>query len=265
MGETNYSTIKRAEMLKRLTGEDQIPFEFKGKNPFTDINYAKIIIATNSLPVTSDKTIGFYRRWLIIKFPNQFSEGRDILEDIPEEEYSNLARKCVSILKELLERRTFTNEGDIEEKKRRYEELSNPVTLFIQQHCKKKFGGDIPFSDFYDELMIFLKEGGYREMTMKEVGSILNREGFEKKNKSAVKEDGTKTTVKVILGIAWKKETSDLYSAVMQLVKKHRTGRNEDIFKEFEKHGNLKIQNVIDKLKKVGLIFEPSPGRWQLV
>jgi hypothetical protein len=69
-----------------------------------DVNYAKIIISTNNLPTTDDKTIGFYRRWLIVDFPNQFSEQKDILNDIPEEEYNALALKCTFILKDLLEK-----------------------------------------------------------------------------------------------------------------------------------------------------------------
>jgi len=71
-------------------------------------NYAKILIATNNLPTTTDKTIGFYRRWLIIDFPNQFSEKKDILADIPNEEYNSLALKCVGILKDLLMKRAFS-------------------------------------------------------------------------------------------------------------------------------------------------------------
>jgi len=43
----------------------------------------------------------FYRRWTIIDFPNQFTEKKDILKDIPEIEFNNLATKCVVILKNL--------------------------------------------------------------------------------------------------------------------------------------------------------------------
>jgi len=134
MGETNFSGLKQTSLLKRLTGQDLIGFEFKNKIPFDDYNYAKIIIATNTLPITYDKTVGFYRRWLIIDFPNEFSERVDVLESVPEEEYKNLAKKSVRILKELMERRCFTNEGTIEERMVRYEELSNPIKDFIKDN-----------------------------------------------------------------------------------------------------------------------------------
>ena len=73
MGETDFNEMKKTSMLKKLSGGDLIGFEYKRKDPFEDKNYAKITISTNNLPSTSDKTIGFYRRWLIIDFPITFS------------------------------------------------------------------------------------------------------------------------------------------------------------------------------------------------
>jgi P4 family phage/plasmid primase-like protien len=120
MGETNFDEISKTSMLKKLTGGDIIGFEYKNKTPFEDYNYAKILIATNNLPSTTDKTLGFYRRWCIIDFPNKFSEKKDILKDIPEEEYKNLATNCIITLNKLLKEREFTNEGTIEERAEKY-------------------------------------------------------------------------------------------------------------------------------------------------
>ena len=119
MGETNFSEMNKTSILKKLSGGDLIGFEYKNKDPFEERNYAKILIATNNLPTTTDKTIGFYRRWMIIDFPNQFSEKKDILAEIPDEEYRALAVKCSFILRKLLKKRKFTNEGTIEERIRR--------------------------------------------------------------------------------------------------------------------------------------------------
>jgi P4 family phage/plasmid primase-like protien len=94
MGETNLNALKSTAMLKKLCGQDPVSFEKKGKTAINDINYAKIIVASNSLPITHDKTDGFYRRFFHIDFPNTFSGKEDVLSKIPEEEYENLARKC---------------------------------------------------------------------------------------------------------------------------------------------------------------------------
>ena len=75
MGETNFGVLSKSSILKKLTGGDMIGFEIKGKDPFDDYNYAKIIIASNSLPPSDDTSEGFYRRWNIINFGNKFVEG----------------------------------------------------------------------------------------------------------------------------------------------------------------------------------------------
>lgn len=204
MGETNFSELKKTDMLKRLSGEDLIRFEFKNKDSFDAYNYAKIIIATNSLPITSDKTKGFYRRWLIIKFPNEFNEKKDILKEIPEQEYSNLARKCLGILKELLQRRSFTNEGTILERKTKYEDESNPLRTFIEEECIKGPNEEVPFFEFYDAFTSYLEQRGKRIISNKAVGTELNNEGYGKTRKNVFKSDGTLTTWYYITGLTLK-------------------------------------------------------------
>jgi putative DNA primase/helicase len=131
MGETNFNELTKTSILKKLTGQDTIGFEYKNKTPFEERNYAKILIATNNLPETTDKTIGFYRRWLIVDFPNQFDESKNILAEIPEEEFNALASKCaLLILPDLLKERKFTNEGEIADRQKLYEDKSNPFDKF---------------------------------------------------------------------------------------------------------------------------------------
>ncbi len=137
MGEINYTLIERTAILKMLSGGDPIPAERKNKEPYEFVNTAKMLINTNSIPSTADKTDAWYSRCLSIEFPNQFQKGKDIIDTIPDTEYDNLLTKCVRILRELLERGEFTNEGNIQDKEREYERLSNPLTQFIQTYCEK--------------------------------------------------------------------------------------------------------------------------------
>ncbi|KKM61413.1 hypothetical protein LCGC14_1532040, partial [marine sediment metagenome] len=83
MGETNFGILQKSSILKKLTGGDLIGFEMKNKSPFDDYSYSKILIASNSLPSSEDTSEGFYRRWIIIDFPNQFPEGKDIIDTVP--------------------------------------------------------------------------------------------------------------------------------------------------------------------------------------
>jgi len=205
MGETNFAEISKTSLLKKLTGQDLIGFEFKNKNPFEDYNYAKIIIATNNLPTTTDKTIGFYRRWLIIDFPNRFSEEKDILAEIPDEEFEYLALKCCFILKDLLDRRKFTNEGSIEERIERYEAKSNFLEEFIKKFTEEDPDGYITKSDFYKQFTAWCKENRHRVLSETSLGIEMKKLGIESSTKYfSWLHDGSGGNARVWVGIKWK-------------------------------------------------------------
>ena len=184
MGETSFKLITDTDFLKKLTGEDLIRAEFKGKPTFDFKNYAKLIIATNSLPPTADKTVGFYRRWKIIEFPNSFNEESDIIGNIPNSEYKNLALKCLNIAKKIWEIRKFTNDGNFEARAKIYEEKSNPLMKFVKENYIKDINEEILFSEFYDSLISFLEERGQRLLSAIVVSKQLKNEGFDIKNLS---------------------------------------------------------------------------------
>jgi len=179
MGETNFNEMSKTSILKKLSGGDLIGFEYKNKNPFQEVNYAKIMIATNNLPTTTDKTIGFYRRWLIIDFPNQFSEKKDILADIPNEEYECLTIKCLMILKDLLEKKEFHNEGSIEERTKKYEDHSDPLEKFIKEFVIEDADGSIWKFEFEKKLNDWCKENKFRQLSEVMIGKKMKEKGIE--------------------------------------------------------------------------------------
>lgn len=205
MGETNFNEMKNTSILKRLTGGDLIGFEYKNKNPFEDINYAKIIIATNNLPTTTDKTIGFYRRWLIIDFPNQFSEVKDILKDIPEQEYSNLAMKSLMLLNYILTKRGFTNEGSVEERTKKFEDRSNPLDKFIKEYCNSENPDGFIFKyDFEKKFNQWCKDNKFRNFSEVALGKEMKERGFMQMLKNAFwLNEGKGGQLRAWIGISW--------------------------------------------------------------
>ena len=203
MGETNFNEMKKTALLKRLSGGDIIGFEYKNKNPFDDVNYAKIIIATNSLPITHDKTIGYYRRWMIIDFPNQFTEKKDILKEIPDIEYVKGIKKCVNLLKELLNTRAFHNEGSIEDRRKKYEDISNPLQKFLSEKTVNSVDGHIPKFEFKELFVSWMGENGYRIWSDNQIGSNMKNDyGFEDK-KIYLERDGEEKYWRCWVGISW--------------------------------------------------------------
>jgi len=205
MGETNFNEMNKTSIIKKLTGDDLIGFEYKNKTPFEDKNYAKILIATNNLPTTTDKTLGFYRRWCIIDFPNRFSEQKDILKDIPDEEYESLALKCSIILHDLLIKRGFTNEGSVEERMERYEAKSDFLQKFINEFTIEEPNDYITCADFFKKFSSWCNENRHRQMAENTLGKKMKEKNLEHGRKYVDwLYDGKGGQIRVWYGIKWK-------------------------------------------------------------
>tara|TARA_Y100000310_G_scaffold133975_1_gene132996 strand:+ start:4805 stop:6121 length:1317 start_codon:yes stop_codon:yes gene_type:complete len=206
MGETNFNELNKTSKLKKLTGQDLIGFEYKNKLPFEDVNYAKIIMATNNLPTTTDKTIGFYRRWLIVDFPNKFNENKNILDDVPIQEYENLSLKLIHLLKELLKKREFHNEGSIEERTKKYEDKSNPLQKFWDENIEEDYNSHIFKFEFKDRLKQWCEQNRFRILTDVIIGKLMKEKNIETSRITPewYEKDGIKPQWNAWVGIKWK-------------------------------------------------------------
>lgn len=190
MGETNYGSMNKTNIFKMLIGDDNIGGEFKGGKHFDFHNYAKLIIASNSVPPSDDKTEGFGSKWVIVDFFNKFEKGKPIIDTIPDIEYDNLCRKCIKILIELLDNGIFTGEGDTTARAKRYEEKSNPLQKFIEENCEISDDLVIPLWDFCERYDVYQDENRLRKLSKGAVKKWfdIKEHGFETK-KSRIGDD----------------------------------------------------------------------------
>jgi len=205
IGEIDKAIFRKTSLLKRLTGQDTIGFEIKRKNPFDGHNYAKIVIATNTLPETTDKSDGFYRRWLIVDFPNKFEERGDVLETIPNVEFQNLARKSTITLQRLLERGRFTNEGSIEQRREKYEKRSNMLDAFLSEYTRQDVELALVYGELYDRFTDYLKSQGLRQQSKVEFSKALAERGYEIRKKRF-----DHAVLHGVYGLTWKSEIEEL-------------------------------------------------------
>ena len=201
LSEIHERMLSKTSLLKNISGGDYVSVEFKNKTPFDSLIYSKIIIGTNTIPITMDATDGFYRRWVVIDFPNQFSEKRDIMSEIPDKEFENFALKSIRLIKKILMRREFSFEYDLETRKKRYNERANPIESFIDDICEHDINSDVLFSDLYNVFEKYLSEKGFRRLNKREFGKALRNIGIETKKKS---ENGFFSTF--VVGLKLKKQ-----------------------------------------------------------
>jgi len=281
LGETNFGTMENTSTLKQLSGGDKIDYEFKNKNPFTDINYATIIVNSNSLPTSTDTSDGFYRRWVIVNFPNEFPEGKDIINFIPEQEYNNLAKMVVEKLPLLFDKGKFTNEGTIQERKENYIMASNPLPFFIKNFCNLADDLFVKATDLYTAYVQFLNANKRRKVSKKEFYNSLTNEGMIVERNNKRMDDGNYIKTMFVEGLSlkdsWKiaikepiKSTSQnsqnsqgslLTSLRGKLVVKKgandysdypKTSKKEKLIKTFNQLSKVSAKEVIFHIEKFG-------------
>ena len=180
LGETTHKAITRSDTIKKISGNDLVPVEWKGSNNTENVKLnCRLIMGTNAIPMSNDRTFGYASRWLIVKFDSVYRKGKDILETIPEIEYNNFCRQSIKILRELLKRGEFKGEKSYEEKEKELEELSNPIMSFIKNCCKEDFDEEVPKFLFENKLIRYCKLKGLRRMSYKEINTAMKEEGYE--------------------------------------------------------------------------------------
>lgn len=95
--------MENTGIFKNLTGGDPISCQRKFKNSLTIVNYAKMIFATNELPIPNDNSSGFWGRWVLIQFPFKFLKQEEI-NQIPQEERENIKIAKPDIIETIIDK-----------------------------------------------------------------------------------------------------------------------------------------------------------------
>ncbi len=150
-GDLTNSALTDTSVIKQLTGDDQIKGEYKGGAIFYFRNHAKMIFSCNELPkVLDEKSNGFYRRLLIIRFSESGEYIPDLKTKLSEEsEVEMVISGVVSSLKgALLGGKLFESGANILEiEGLKYE--SDTVAAFIADMTEKQENGRLKRSDLY--------------------------------------------------------------------------------------------------------------------
>lgn len=148
--------IRITGIFKMLTGRDPVTAEFKYRNGFSFINTAKMIFSCNKIPEAVDDTDAFFRRWVIITFPNQFvgeREDRNLLAKLTTpEELSGFLNFALEGLERLRSNGWhFSNPKTTAEIRREYIRKSSPVQAFLMDCTKLDVDGLVPRAELFSQ------------------------------------------------------------------------------------------------------------------
>jgi len=180
-GDLSSKALSRTGRFKSLTGGDLIQAEKKFKDSFSYLPFAKLIFSCNQLPRSPDDTDAFYRRWLMIDFPNRFDDenaDKNLIDKLTtKEELEGLLNKCIPILHNLLDIGHFSYNPSISEIRELYIRLSDPVTSFIMDCLEHDGETVIVKQTLYRLFCDYCKRGHYPIPSENSFSKALIREG----------------------------------------------------------------------------------------
>lgn len=173
-GDVGPSAFKEAERFKEITAGDTITAEHKYGQPFSFLPVATVIGSFNEMPVTADRSDGFFRRWLVLPFPHRFvgkeeytgGEGERLrakhaLQDVlAPEELSGFLVRAVAGLRRLYERGDFSPPQVVKAATDHFREHGDPVVAFLSEHFIASSGSFLPRSRIRREYEDYCETSG---------------------------------------------------------------------------------------------------------
>jgi P4 family phage/plasmid primase-like protien len=177
-------TIRDTAVIKKLTGRHPMRINRKNKDAYDVLLHAKLIFSANKIPESHDASEAYFRRNVIISFPNKFEEGSsdpDLQGKLTtDEELSGIFNALIIALRRLLKknRGIFVYEKTINERRERYELALDPIGSFI----KEAVAEDSTVSDwvskdvFYQAYKRFCREKNLAIQPKENFGKILKKQ-----------------------------------------------------------------------------------------
>ncbi len=179
------------EIFKALVSGEPVSARRLYKDVYTFSNSAKLIFNANKLPTETERTHGFFRRFLIIPFdvtiPNN-KKDIHLHNKIIDSELSGVLNWAIDGLKRLLANEDFTYSGAIAAAVETYKKETNSVALFIEEEgIISHEDGNFPNKMLYDLYKAWVADAGMGKLSnvnfskeMKNLGFTAYRKGNER-------------------------------------------------------------------------------------
>ena len=174
------STVENTGTFKEIIGGDPIKAERKRKDPFHFQPTAKHLYSANELPSTDTDDEAFYRRILLVPFPETVpEEDRDkTLDDtFQNKELSGILNWALEGLQRLLANGSFTGDRSPGQTQDTWQKWADSVSRF-KQNAITSGSESIPKSEVYAAYLEFCRQEGIPSDTQHSMTRGLKQEGL---------------------------------------------------------------------------------------
>jgi P4 family phage/plasmid primase-like protien len=177
--------LKDGSIFMRLTDGEPVSAQEKFKGRFDFAPTCKLAYATNDPPKPPKETEAYFRRWLMVTFPNRFPADDPktdprILEKITTpEELSGMLNWALDGLDRLTKNNAFTNSKTTEDTRTQYAMISDPQKAFVEKRLTLPSFKDADATDhiekreLYEAYLKFCEDNNLPSATMTMFGRRL--------------------------------------------------------------------------------------------
>lgn len=187
-------------IFKALVGEDYLTVEKKNKNPFSFQSTARLLFSCNNIPKNyGDKSEGFYRRLIIIRFSH--SVPKEKRDPMLLNKFRGEADGIFSFALEGL-RKVINNEYRFDETEKnraelqQYKEDSDSILSFVSECCTVKAGAETGSTRLFDLYKKYCEESGMKPYSQRKFVTGVT-EAFPETERS-IDKTGKRRTIKNI-------------------------------------------------------------------
>lgn len=177
-----------ASIFKQLVSGEPVEARLPYGEPFTLINYAKLIFNCNELPKEVEQTTAYFRRFLIIPFDITIPEekqDKQIAQKIIRNELSGVFNWVLEGLKRLLHQKQFTRSEAVDNILERYMKESNSVILFLEEEGYRASQDEyVQLKDLYNNYKLFCYDGSYHPVSKRNFSERLRNVNIKSERKN---------------------------------------------------------------------------------
>lgn len=173
--DVNNKSMGDTGLLKKLFSGNSVLVQRKGERPFDLEPYAKHIYSCNEIPRSAnDKTLGFYRRWILIPFNAVFkttdADYDPLIKEkiFTDEALSYLLNLAIKGAKRLIKNKTFTEPEIVKEAMREYKiDNSNVLTWIYDMNLSMIDICGKPRDELYTDFTNWCRMSNIKQITGK--------------------------------------------------------------------------------------------------
>ena len=182
--EVKEGEIMADNAVKAIVSGETCTVERKLQHPFDMKPFATLWMGTNHMPHSRDFSDGFFRRAMVLDFPNQFKPELNNcdphLRDKLTKELPGILKLCLGHYAAAVERGSILVPDSVVEQREAWRRESDHVQVWVEEDCDVGPGMQAAVADLYEAYKEWAGEAGIqRRVTRATLGKRLKALGYE--------------------------------------------------------------------------------------